>query len=148
MGKLPSEVAAVCAVIDPDANTASSYTSDYVNMEYFESAMAIILAGVLGSSASLSASLLQATSAAGANAKAVSTSHAITALTTASNDKQAIINLRTDDLDVAGGFSFVALKMTVTNSTSDFGGLILGMNPRYGPASDNDLASVAQIVSP
>jgi len=143
----PSERVALVACIDPDAYTASSYTSDWVNMEYWHEAMAVVYAGVLGSSATLNAKLMQATSSTGANAKVVSTAtHQITALTTASNDKQAIINLHADDLDVAGGFSFVALRITIATSTSDAGGAIYGLRPRFGPASANDLASVAQII--
>lgn len=144
--KSPSEQVALVATIDPDAYAASSYTSDYVNTEYFHQLMAVVYAGTLAASASVTAKLLQATSSTGAGAVTVA-GKAITAMTTASNDKQAIIELKTDELNVAGGFKFVALKITAATAGGDIGGAIYGLNPRYGPASANDLASVGEIVA-
>ena len=57
------------------------------------------------------------------------------------------MNLKTDSLDVAGGFSFVALRMTHATAGGDAAGLLLGINPRHGPADDFDLASVSEIKS-
>ena len=143
----PSEVAAIVATIDPDAYTASSYTSDYVNTEYWGALMAVVYAGTIGTSGTINAKLMQATSSTGAGAVTVA-GKAITALTQAGtdSDKQAIINLQPDELNVAGGFKWVALKITSV-VTSDYGGAIYGFFPRYGPASANDLASVDEIVA-
>ena len=145
--KLPSEVAAIGGVIDPDVTAASTVTSDWMSMAEFESAMAIILAGTLGSSATLDAKLEQASDSGGTGAKDI-TGKAITALTQAGtdSDKQAIINCRAEELDIANDFNHVRLSMTVAVATSDIGGILLGFNGRYGPASDNDLASVDEIV--
>jgi hypothetical protein len=142
----PSEVAAIVATIDPDAYSASSYTSDYVDMEYWHSLLAVVYAGTLASSASVTAKLMQATSSTGAGAVTIA-GKAITALTTGDNDKQAIINLQADELNVAGGFKFVALKITAATAGGDLGGAIYGFFPRYGPANANDLASVDEIVA-
>ena len=139
--------AAVLACIDPDAIGASTVVSDYVDASKFHQILAIVMAGTLGASATLDAKLVQATSAAGANVKDI-TGAAITQLTQAGtdSDKQALISLNVDALDVAGGFKYVALSMTIGTATSDAGGLIIGLAPRVGPASDNDLASVDEIV--
>lgn len=145
----PSDVAAIAAVIDPDVTPASTVTSDWVSMADFEKIMAIVLAGTLGSSATLDAKLEQATDSSGTGAKDIS-GKAITQLTQAGtddSDKQAIINCRADELDVDNDFTHVRLSITVATATSDAGGMILGFNPRFGPASDNDLASVAEIVA-
>lgn len=145
----PSDVAAIAAVIDPDVTAASTVTSDWVSMADFEKIMAIVLAGTLGSSATLDAKLEQATDSSGTGAKDIS-GKAITQLTQAGtddSDKQAIINCRADELDVDNDFTHVRLSITVATATSDAGGMILGFNPRFGPASDNDLASVAEIVA-
>ena len=56
---LGSERAAVAAVIDPDANTAAAYTSTYVSMATFNQVMAVVQAGTLGSSATLSRRLIR-----------------------------------------------------------------------------------------
>ena len=145
---LSSEVAAVIGTVDPDALTAAAHTSDYVSAADFESIMAVIMAGTLGSSATLDAKLVQATDSGGTGSKDI-TGKAITQLTQAGtdSDKQAIINCRAEELDLANSFTHVALTITVGTAASDGGGLLLGLNPRMAPASDNDLASVAEIVS-
>lgn len=144
----PSERAALLAAIDPDVTTASTVNSGWVDASKFHTLMAVVMAGTLGTSATVDAKLEQATSAAGAGAKDISGA-AITQLTEAGtdSDKQALINLRTDELDVDGGFSFVRLSITVGTATSDAAGLLWGFDPRFGPASDFDAATVAEIAN-
>jgi hypothetical protein len=145
--KLPSEIAAVCGTIDPDAYTAGAYTSDYISMANFQRGLAIIMAGALGTNATLDAKLVQATDASGTGVKDIS-GKAITQLTEAGtdSDKQALINFEQTDLDTAGGFAFVAIIMTVATATSDAGALLMGFDARNEPASASDLASVDEIV--
>lgn len=143
--KLPSEQAAIVATIDPDAYAASSYTSDYVDTEYWHQLMGVVYTGILGGTGTINAKFMQATSSTGAGAVTVA-GKAITQMTTGDNDKQAVINLKTDELNVAGGFKWVALKVTSV-ATSDWGAAVYGFNPRYGPASANDLGSVDEIVT-
>lgn len=145
---LPSERVAVGGVIDPDANAAGALTSDYISMGEFQSAMAICLAGTLGSSGTLDMKLVQATDSSGTGVKDIS-GKAITQLTQAGTDadKQAIINVRAEELDVANGFDHVAIVLTTATATSDSAAILLGCDPRNGPASDNDLASVDEIVA-
>ena len=147
MSSNPSERVAVLGVIDPDANTATAYVSDYGDASKFNSFMAIGFAGVLGASATLDMKITQATSSAGAGAKDV-TGKAITQLVKATDDdKQAIINVRADQLDVANGFSFVAITLTVGTATSDSSAVLLGLDPVHSTAADSDLASVAEIIA-
>ena len=148
MNKLPSEKVAIGGTIDPDVLTATAFTSDWMSMADFESAMAIVMAGTLGSSATMDAKLLQATDASGTGSKDI-TGKAITQLTQAGtdSDKQAIINCRAEELDIDNGFDHVALWIDVNTASSDGAGLLLGLNAAYGPASDNDLASVEEIVT-
>lgn len=146
---LPSEKVAVCATVDPDVLTAAAHTSDYVSAADFESLMAVVFAGTLGSSATFDAKLVQATDSSGTGSKDIS-GKSITQLTQAGtdeSDKQAIINVRSEELDLDNGFTHVALTITVATASCDGGGVILGLNPRYAPASDSDLASVAEIVA-
>lgn len=147
MSERLSEQLALVAAIDPDANTAAAYTSDWVNMEYFSRAIGILLAGTLGSSATLDFKFQQATDGSGTGAKNI-TGKAATQLTDggSDSDKQVIIEIEDVDLDVSGGFTHVAVVMTVATATSDCGALILAGGASYHPASDNDLASVDEIV--
>ena len=144
---LGSERAAVAAVIDPDANTAAAYTSAYVSMSTFNQVLAIVPVCTMGSSATVDFKLVQATDSSGTSSKDIS-GKAITQLVKASNDDdQAVINCRSEELDVANGFDYVAMTMTVGTAASDTSAIMLGMTPRYAPASDNDLASVQEIIS-
>lgn len=131
---LPSELVAVVGTIDPDAYGTGDQSSDWVDMGKFEHIMAVVMAGDLGSSATLSAKLEQATTS-GGTPKDV-TGKTITQLTQAGSDsdKQAIINLRASELDLDNGYRFVRLTMTVGTATSDAGAILLGFSPKYGPA--------------
>lgn len=145
LNTLPSDQATLVATIDPDAYAAGAVTSDWVPMAtYVGGIQAIVMAGTLGTSATLDGKLQQATDSSGTGAADI-TGKAITQLTEAGtdSDKQAIINCRPEEL--TDGFTHVALVMTVGTATSDAGGLILGHGARYQPATD--LASVDEVVS-
>jgi hypothetical protein len=143
---LPSNRGVVAGAIDPDAYTAAAYTSDYVSMADFETMMAIIMVGTMASTSTVDAKLVQATDSSGTGVKDIS-GKAITQLTEAGNDsdKQAIINCRSDELDVANGFTHVAVVMTVGTAASDAGAILLGFDGRYQPTAD--LASVDEVIS-
>ena len=142
-----SEQVAVVGTIDPDVLTATAFTSDYVSMADYGQALGIVMAGTMVSTSTIDAKLLQATDSSGTAAKDI-TGKAITQLTEAGtdSDKQALINVRSDELDVDNGFTHVALWIDVNTASTDGAGLLLGLDPSYGPASDNDLASVDEIV--
>lgn len=145
---LASDRAAIVGVIDPDATTASTVTSGWIAAADFHSFMAIVMAGTLGASATLDAKLEQATDSSGTGAKDIS-GKAITQLTKAGSDddKQAIINLLPEEMDVNNNFTHFRLSVTVATATSDAGGLVLGLDPRHDDASASDLASVDEIVA-
>lgn len=146
MSALPSEKVALVATIDPDAYSAGTQTSDWVLTENFHEFLAVVYAGIIVASGKIDAVLRQASSSTGGSNKAI-TGKSITQLTTGDNDKQAIINLRTDELDVDGGFKWIALRMTFTTAGADAGGTIYALEPRFGPANANDLASVDEIIA-
>lgn len=148
MNAMGSDQIAVAAVIDPDVLSAAAHSSGYVDMAKFESLLAIVMAGTLGSSATLDAKLQQATDASGTGLKDI-TGAAITQLTQAGtdSDKQALIGCRAEDLDIDNGFRFVKLVITVATASSDGGGVVLGVNPRSMPASDDDVSTVDEVVN-
>ena len=143
----PSEVAGIVGVIDPDALAASTVTSAWISAKNFTSFMTIVQAGDLGAAATVDAKLQQATSGAGAGAKDI-TGKLITQLTQAGtdSDKQVIINLRPEELDVKNDFAFFRLSLTVAVAASEVSAVILGMFPARGPATGVDLATVDEIV--
>jgi hypothetical protein len=142
----PSDRFVLMGVIDPDANAADTYETGWVSLADFGAIMAVVFAGDLGSSATLNAKLEQATSSGGAGAKDI-TGKAITELTQAGTDsnKQAIINCRADELDVANSFTHVRLSMTVGTATSDCAAAIFGVDARYAPHAD--ATSVDEVIA-
>lgn len=144
----PSARVGVAGVIDPDAYAAGTYATGWIDMAKLFSLMAVVMAGDLGAAATLDAKFEQATDGAGTGTKDIAGSM-ITQLTQAGLDsnKQAIINLFQSDLDRNNGFRFVRLSMTVGAAASDAGAIVLGLDARYGAATDNDAASVAEVVS-
>lgn len=146
---LPSEIAAVVGTIDPDAYTAGTVVTDYANMGQFESLMFVIAVGTMAATSTLDAVVQQATDSGGTGAKNLTTSKAITQLTAAGtdSDKQVVINVRAEDLDLANDFDHCALSVTTATAAVDYGVVCLGFGARQLPASDNDLASVDEIVS-
>lgn len=143
----PSDRAAIAGVIDPDLNTAGTVTTGWIDLTTYHSLLAIIMAGALGTSATIDAKFEQATDASGTSAKDV-TGKSITQLTDggSDSDKQALINLTADDVDFNNGFTHVRLSMTVATASSDSAAIVLGLDPRHGAASASDAASVAEIV--
>lgn len=144
LNALASENVAIVGVIDPDAYANSAYETGYVDMSKFESLMAIVQAGDLGSSATLDFKLQSATAATGGSDIP---GKAITQLTQAGTDsnKQAIINLRREEMPE--GHRYVKAVMTIGTATSDASAILIGVNPRNAPASDNDLAAVDEIIA-
>lgn len=150
---LPSEVAAVVATVDPDAYVPGTYYSDFVDAGDWYGLMALICAGTIDTDGTVDAAVLQSTDSSGSGEKAV-TGKSITQLTQAGSDgdKQAVINLRPDELDLANGFRYVRLRIvtddTISPSTAanDLMGVIMGFWPRNGTASSQDLASVDEII--
>lgn len=143
---LPSELAGVLANIDPDAYSTGTQTSSWVPAKDFMAYLAVIQAGTLGASATIDAKVEQAQDNSGTGAKDVTS---ITQLTQADgdSDKQALINVRPEDLDVANGFNHIRVSLTVGTASSDAAAMLLGFGPRHGPASDQDADSVDEIVT-
>lgn len=144
----PSEMIGVVGNIDPDAYAAGTVTTGWIAAKDFQSFVAIVQAGALGASATLDALLQQASDSGGTGAKAI-TGKAITQLTQAGTDsnKQVLINLRPEELDVDNGFTHFRLSMTVATATSDAGGIVLGFVPVRGPATGVDAATVDEVVA-
>ncbi len=141
-----SEYVAVVGVVDPDANTAAEYLTAAIDMSKWESILAIVMAGDLGTNATVDAAF-KASATSGGTYAAIS-GKAITQLTQAGTDKsntQALIHLRAAEMPA--GKPWVKLSMTVGTATSDSGAIVLGKAAHYLPSSDNDIAAVTEIVA-
>jgi hypothetical protein len=142
-----SELFSVLATIDPASQAVGTAATGWISAGNHHNLLALIQSGALGTGATLDAKLQQAQDASGTGAKDL-TGKAITQLTqTASgSSKQALINLRPDDLDVANGYAYVRLSVTVGVAASLTAAQLLGVNPRFAPGDANNQSAVAQVV--
>ena len=141
-----SELFSIVATIDPASVAVGTVTTSWVSVANFHALVASIQTGALGTSATLDAKLQQALDSSGTSAKDI-TGKAITQIVKATGDnKQALINVKPEELDTVNGFGFVRLSITVGTAASLAGAQILGVNPRYASADALNQAAVAQIV--
>jgi hypothetical protein len=101
----------------------------------------------MANGSTVDAKLQQATDAAGTGAKDI-TGKAITQLAQAANgaSRQALINLRPDEVDTNNGFTYVRVVITVATAAAHTAAQLLGLDPRFAPADTVNQAAVAQIV--
>jgi hypothetical protein len=158
MGKptsLFSERVAIVAAIDPDAYTANTYTSSYVKADKF---CRYALIGMLGDESTSGSphgqtifSVVQANTSGGGAVKAVALKTASVTMAadpTSEENQQCIINIDpVEDLDLDNGFYWIAARAVVSGDTCDAAVVLVGLDPRYSPASDNDSSAVNEIVS-
>lgn len=141
-----SEQTALLATIDPVSQGAGAISTGWVSAANLERFIATLQTGVLGVAATVDAKLQQATDGAGAGVKDI-TGKAITQIVKATGDnKQAQIDLRAEELDVAGGFGYFRLTVTVGTAASLISAKITGGVAKNLPASSLNAASVVQTV--
>lgn len=99
-------------------------------------AVLIMHVGDMGAGATVDLQLLQATDAAGADAKAI-TGKSITQLTQAGGDagSTVAIEVRTEEMDVSDGFTFIGAQLTVANANCDIGIVALAGCSNYVPVA-------------
>lgn len=128
-----SERMAILAAVNPADLATTAASTGWVNMKFHNRIMALVIGGAL--TGTLAAKLEQAQDDADTGLKDV-TGKAITTIVDTADNKQAVINLRADELDIANGFYFVRLTLTPTGgSTNLASGLILGGDARYNPSA-------------
>lgn len=133
----PYEKAAVVAAVSPLNGNNTTTLSDAVDMSKFGEALFVLLTGVIDQTVDFK---LQESDASGGSYTDIS-GKSITQLANTADGKQAVINLKADEL--SAGKRFVKAAVTVGNGTSSLVAVVgLGMSPRFGPASDDDLATV------
>lgn len=141
-----NELVAVLATLDPASVSASTVVTTYVPVAKHHILAALIQTGVMGTSATIDAKLRQAQDSSGTGVKDI-TGKALAQILKASGDnKQALLECRSDDLDQANGFTHVALSVTVGTAASIFGAALMSFGPRFRPASALNQAGVVQTV--
>ena len=141
-----SEMLAVLATIDPASQAAGALSTGWVSVANHLGFLAVVQTGVLGTSATVDAKLQQALDSSGTGAKDI-TGKAITQIVKATGDnKQALINIKPEELDTVNGFGFVRVTVTVGVAASITSAQLLGVNPRFAPADAANQAAVVQVI--
>jgi len=142
-----SEQLSILATLDPGNQAVGAANTGWVALNTHHGLLALVQTGALATGSTVDAKLQQAQDASGTGAKDV-TGKAIAQLTQASNgaNRQALINLRPEELDVNNGFAFVRLVVTVAIAAANTSAQLLGVNPRLASAETANQAAVAQIV--
>lgn len=131
----PSSQVALLAALNPVSQAAATVSTGWISMANLDSILAVVETGVLGASATLDAKIEQAQDGSGTGVKDV-TGKAITQIVKATGDnKQAMINCRSDELDVNGGFTHVRLSATVGTAASLIAAQVYGFYGRYEPVA-------------
>jgi len=143
MHSQPSERVAVVSVIDPANLNNATTVGDAVDMSDFHEAIFILAMGAVDST--IDFKLTESATSGGVYTDI--SGKAITQETGGDDDNlQWVINLKA--VELGSGMRYVKPSVTVGNGTTNLGCVVgLGLRPRYGPASDDDLASVDQIVT-
>ena len=137
-----SEMLAILATIDPASQAAGAISSGWVSAANHLGFLVVVQTGVLGTSATVDAKLQQALDATGTGAKDI-TGRAIIQIVKATGDnKQALINVKPEDLDTVNGFGFVRVTVTVGAAASVTSAQLIGVNPRFAPADAANQAAV------
>lgn len=143
----PSERIAVAATIDPIDGQNTTVKSDAVDMSKFHEALFILLTGALNNSGTITSIAVQESAdTSDGNFGAMSPAKTATSLAGTDDNEQVVLNVKAEELTT--GKRYVRLVATVSNHSGMLVAAIgLGVKPRFGPASDDDLASVGEIVT-
>jgi len=137
----PSEKIGLVAKLAPvNGNNAATPTTVF-HARHFHEYMAILQVGVIDQAVDFK---LQCSDAQNGTYTDIP-GKAITQIPATGDGTERVIDLLTEEIPV--GRPWIRALVTVGNGTSSLVSVIvLGVRPRVGPASDNDMATVGQIV--
>ena len=134
-----SDELAVVAAIDPTTAGTGTSTSDTIDLELWGEVTFILSVGTVASTGTVDMTVNSGT-ATGTITTSVTD---ITQFTLTDDNVQAIVTV--DDSKVSGRYLNATVKRGAANSNVSL--IALARKARYKPASDNDLASVDEIVN-
>lgn len=141
-----SEQLAVCATVDPEAQSASAVATDVIDMQKFDRVLFIVLVGEMTTNGTVDFVVKSDSASGGSYA---TTEASITQLTEAGSDsdKQVLVEVRAIDV-AANGNRYIKGTLTTATAASDVAVVAIG-TPRFGsPVTSIDLATVDEIVAP
>ncbi len=141
---LPSNRVTLAGVINPDANVAAAYSTGWINAATAYNFLALISAGEMAATSTLNAKLQQATDDSGTGVKDIALKSIVEMLAATDSDKQAMINLRSEELDTENDFTHFRLTVTIATAASDSSAVVLALDAHEQPMAQP--ATVFQII--
>ena len=129
-----SEVYNLLAHIPAYSETVA-VTSGWLNLEIYQRVIVLISVGDLAGAATFDCAITQDDTGTGGNAKALVPVKASTQLTAADDDVANIIELRTEELDVDGGFNWILVTCTPAVAAVEFSVMVFGLVASYAPVA-------------
>ena len=142
-----AELLSALATIDPVAQATGTITTGWISAANHERFLATVQTGLMGASGTLDAKLQQASDSAGTGVKDVTGKAILQILKAAGDNKQALINLRAEELDLANNFTFFRLSITVGTASSLISAVVQAGVAKNAPASSLNQAGVVQNIA-
>jgi len=138
-----TELNEIIAGLYPALKAVAAHNTTWTSMANHQRAIYIVRVGVMTALSTLDFKLQQATAAAGTGAKDIS-GKAITQLTQAGGDgsETVAIELRTEELDVDGGFDYIRGVLTVGTDTVYCEVIPIKFAANYPPVSTSAVAEI------
>lgn len=155
MAEKASDRIAVVARVSPNALTAAAYTTDVIDMSKWRRVAAVLATGDVGNNGTVAVTAQANTSNSASGGTTISgkafTSSNFTGSgsgTAGGSYHEGVIEVSDEDVrDALDNARYLYFTLTVGTATSDATLIVLGLEPRYAPASDNDLSSVLEIIN-
>lgn len=133
----------IVGVINPASISASTVLTGAIDMKNFRRVTFYIVTGVLGASATVDFKVTASLTSGGTYVDV--TGRAITQIVKASGDNVQVALEVTAEQVAAQSLRFIKGSLTIATAASIVGVLAIADGLRYSDASENDLATVAQI---
>lgn len=154
MAETFSDRAAILARISPASLSANTYTSDVIDMRYWRRVAIILLTGVLGNNGTVQVTVQANTTNSTSGGTNISGKTFTAANFSGSGSGTAGGSLHegiieVTDADVKATLNngrYLYVSLVIGTATSLAAVAIIGLEPRYSPASDFDLSSVREII--
>ena len=142
----PSERIAVVGTVDPQTVANSEQLTDAVDMAKWHEAMFILCLGNMAAETIDFGVYESATSGGSYTAVTGKAATQLAAHASNNDNTQIVINVKAEEL--SSGMRYLKGRAITGNSTGGPACVVaLGLKPRHAPGSDDDLASVVQIVT-
>jgi len=145
MSEKLSEMLAVVGTVDPAVRSATgTVATDAIDMSKVHQVAFVVLVGAMGATDEIDFKVQECATSGGSYTDI--SGKAITTLDGTDDNKQAVVNVRGDELTPGNRYIKGLVTHGGTAGTAGITVVALADTARFKPASDGDLASVAEIV--